>query len=359
MLTVRGARLYLKHSIIRLSLAGALGLTVVICTGCGQRRGPLFVPPEPPLVWPKPPEQARIRYVGAIATEADLKPEVSWTQGLGELIFGKKETGVLVGPYAVAVDDNDRLFVADPAAQSVHILDLVTREYKQFTKLAQQQELRRPVGVVESEGKVYVVDSLLHKVCVFDRDGDFLSAFGADRLKRPSGIAYWAAEQRIYVADTAQHVVYLFDRDGNSVGQIGSRGLEAGSFNFPTHLWIDSAGQLYVSDTLNYRIQVFTCEGKFIRMFGQQGDRPGNFAHPCGVASDSFGHIYVTDRQFENIQVFDNRGGILMAMGEEGTGLGQFWLPGGICIDKRNRIYVADSFNKRVQVFELLEDGGS
>lgn len=329
---------------------------MLFCTGCSRPRGELFLLPEAPLVWPKPPEKPRIRYVGTLSTEADLKKEVSWVQSLGEILFGKKKTGVLVGPYAVAIDRDDRLFVTDAPAAVVHAFDLSTREYKQFANLADGEKLLKPVGLTIVDNQIYVVDSVLHKVCVFDRNGKFLFSFGQERLKRPSGIAYWAAEQRIYVADTAGHVISVFDKDGKFIYEIGSRGLKPGMFNFPTHLWIDNSGRLYVSDTLNYRVQIFTSEGKFLKMFGQQGDRPGNFAHPCGIATDTFGNIYVTDRQFENVQIFDSNGQILMAFGQEGDRLGEFWLPAGIYIDNHDRIYVADSFNKRVQIFELLEE---
>ncbi len=344
---------YKKTSVfIRLHPFGFMFL--LLCSGCGSPRGELFEPLETPLAWPEPPETPRIRYIGSLSTEADLKKEVPWSQGLSEIIFGKKQIGILVGPYAVAVDLSDRLFVTDVPAAVVHIFDLDTRDYKQFSDITKQEKLMNPVGLAVVNGQIYVVDSQLHKVCVFDRDGGFKFSFGREQLERPSGIAYWPTGERIYISDSARHIINIFSKEGKPVRQFGSRGVNPGMFNFPTHLWVDHLGQLYVSDTLNYRIQVFTSEGRLIRVFGQQGDRPGYFAHPCGIATDSFGHIYVTDRQFENIQVFDGNGRILMAFGQEGSGLGHFWLPAGIFIDNHNRVFVADSFNKRVQIFKFL-----
>jgi DNA-binding beta-propeller fold protein YncE len=308
-----------------------------------------------PLAWPAPPEKSRIRYLGVISTEADLKAKVSWTQGLGELLFGKGKIGVLVAPSAVAIDQSDRLFVTDSAGAVVHLFDLNKRTYKQFAALAGQEKLLKPVGLTIVDNRIYVVDSILHKVCVFDKNGKFIFSFGGERLVRPSGIAYSQEDEIVYVADTAGHTIDIFTSGGKFIEQIGSRGMLAGKFNFPTYLWVDKSGRLYVSDTLNYRIQVFSREHRFLQMFGLQGDRPGYFAHPCGVATDGFGNIYVTDRQFENVQVFDQQGRILLAFGHEGTQAGQFWLPAGLFIDSRNRIYVADSFNKRIQVFELVE----
>ena len=334
----------------------ALGLmALLLCTGCGNPRGEVSFQPSVQLTWPEPPEMPRIRYIGAISTEADLKKETSWVEGLGELFFGKKEIGVLVAPYAVALDPDNRLYVADTAGAVVHVFDINKRTYQQFADLAGREKLLKPVGLTIFDRWIFVVDSALRKVCIFQKNGKFVTSFGDERLERPSGIAFRQEDKSLYVTDTARHTIDVFTTNGKFIRQIGSRGVSVGMFNFPTHVWLDKNGYLYVSDTLNYRIQVFTPDGMFLSAFGRQGDRPGNFAHPCGVATDTFGNIYVTDRQFENVQIFDPQGQILMAFGQEGTQAGQFWLPAGIFIDARNRIFVADSFNKRIQVFELLE----
>jgi len=351
----RPSSFFSRPSSLLKRLCVAIIVLPVLAGGCARNRGDLFFPPDALVVWPEPPETPRVRYLGMVSTEADLKREVSLGQGLGELLFGKKEIGVLVAPYAVVIDAENRLFAADTAGAVVHMFDLVTRRYEQFADLAGDQKLVKPVGLTLVSDWVYVVDSALRKVCVFNKNGKFIFSFGGDRFVRPSGIAYWPGDKTVYVADTAAHAVYAFTESGEFIGQIGKRGVAPGLFNFPTHLWVDRAGTLYVSDTLNYRVQVFSSDGRFIRAFGRQGDRPGYFAHPCGVATDGFGYIYVTDKQFENVQIFNQQGEILMAFGHEGTAPGEFWLPAGIFVDRRNRIYVADSFNKRIQIFELLE----
>jgi len=333
----------------------AMIVLLSFCNGCDSNRNELSLRPDVQLAWPAPPEKARIIYLGVISTEADLKAKTSVTQGIGELLFGKSKIGVLVAPSDVAIDQSDRLFVTDSAGAAVHIFNLNKRTYKQFSALADEEKLLKPVGLTIAGDRIYVVDSILRKVCVFDKKGKFIFSFGHEHFERPSGIAYSQEDEIVYVTDTADHAVKVFTMGGKFVEQIGSRGMEPGRFNFPTHLWVDKSGNIYVSDTLNYRVQVFSRRRRFLQMFGTQGDRPGNFAHPCGLATDAFGNIYVTDRQFENVQLFDQQGRILLAFGQEGTQAGQFWLPAGLFIDHRNRIYVADSFNKRIQVFELVE----
>ena len=339
----------------KMPLFSLLVLHLLLLSGCGQPQGPVFESPEAPLVWPGPPQTARVRYVGEISTEEDLKKQVSFGQGLKNLIFGKEEIGVLVNPYAVTKDRQERLFVADTNSGVIQMFDLAKREHLIFAEIDGDQSLITPVALTTIGNNVYVADSRLKKICVFDKKGRFQFSFGQEQLKRPTGLAYNPSLDKLYVSDTTKHAIYVFDKEGIYLNTIGRRGRKAGTFNFPTHLCFDK-NKLYVSDTLNYRIQILSADGDYIDSFGKHGDSPGCFAHPSGIAVDSFGNIYVADRKFENIQIFNPQGRILMAVGREGTKPGQFWLPGGIFIDDENKIYVADSYNKRVQVFELIEE---
>jgi DNA-binding beta-propeller fold protein YncE len=344
----------LKKPLSVCGLVFYLAVTMFNC-GCGSQRGELFVELDRPVLWPPPPEQPRIKHLGLLSSEADLKKEVSGLEAFGQLVFGKDQIGVLNSPRGVILDENERLFIADASGAVIHMMDLRTREYRQFSKLGGELKLLSPIDLTIVNNNIYVSDSILGRICVFDLEGNYKFSFGSDMLRRPAGIAYSTKQQKIYVADTIRHVIDVFDIEGRLLQEIGGRGSGRGYFNFPTYLWIDKADKLYVSDTLNYRIQVFAPDGEVLLTFGQHGNRPGYFAHPCGLATDNSGNIYVSDKQFENIQIFNSQGQILMAVGGEGRGPGQFWLPSGIFIDKKNRIFVADSFNKRIQVLQLLE----
>ena len=337
-------------------LGWVAGLVALIGgAGCSGPSDRLFSRSQAAPVWPEPPQHARIRYLATIAGEGDVTRGPGLLGGLVQLVFGKKKAGALLAPCAVAMSGDGRLYVADSAGQVIHLFDFGTKDYRQFGAIQSGRALQRPVALTLGAGSLYVVDSQLHSVCVYNTAGDYQTSFGTDELERPAGIVHLAQRKEIVVADTGAHDLKVFSETGVFLRTMGSRGVGPGQFNFPTQLWSDGAGQIYVSDTLNYRIQVFSSTGRFLTRVGGQGNRPGYFAHPCGVATDRLGHIYVTDRQFENIQVFDRQGRMLMVFGQEGRGLGEFWLPAGIWIDERNWIYVADTYNKRIQVFEILE----
>ena len=166
-----------KHN-IEIALSVFIGVMVIICSGCGQPAGEMFTPPAKAIVWPAPPETARIKYLGQISTEKDLQSAVSWSEGFGQLLFGQKETGVLLNPYGVALDGKDRLLVADSSGAVIHLMDLKTRRYKQLSELSDNEKLATPVALTIADGQIFVADSSLAKICVFDKDGRFQFCFG-------------------------------------------------------------------------------------------------------------------------------------------------------------------------------------
>lgn len=307
------------------------------------------------LVWPQPPLPSRIRFVKAMAQPADLGIRPSLWRLLLEIMVGKEENW-FVRPTGVAVD-REKIYVADPGAQSLWILDEQAGRFSQV-RGPRGEELVSPVSVSLGRAeKIYVADSYLRKILVFDHQGNKTSSIENDSFRRPTGLAYDAAKDRLYVADSAAHRIWILTSDGRPVGEIGRRGRGHGEFNFPTHVALDREGHLYVTDSLGFRIQIFARDGRFLGAFGDHGDGSGDFAAPKGVGVNKAGHIYVVDTLFDAVQIFDRTGRFLLSFGQRGVGLGQFWLPSGIFIDARDRIYVADSYNQRIQVFDYLPEG--
>jgi hypothetical protein len=114
-----------------------LVLTVfMMAPSCGRPRGELFPALHPPLLWPAPPETPRLQYLGQIATENDLKKGVSPLEDLTRTLFGEKEIGILVGPHALALDEEQRLYVSDTSGRVIHLMNMETRAYQQFSQLS-------------------------------------------------------------------------------------------------------------------------------------------------------------------------------------------------------------------------------
>lgn len=334
-------------------------LTAALAGACQVQRGQIPVVSDTavgPLFWPRPPLQPRIRFLKAVARPTDLGIQRSFWQQAWDLIVGKEEEW-FIRPTGVAVRGSV-IYVADPGAQAMWILDATAGQFKKIQE-AEGHPLLSPAAVtLGPEGHVYLADSYLRRIFVFDREGHQTRTISHADFQRPSGLAYDVASDRLYAADSAAHRVWIFTGDGRLVRTIGQRGIADGEFNFPTHLTLDRKGTLYVTDALGFRVQLFSSDGKFLGRFGRHGDTSGDFASPRGVAVDSEGHIYVVEALFDAVQIFDRQGQYLLTFGERGLGPGQFWLPTGLFIDPQGQIYVADSYNQRIQVFQYLAGGG-
>jgi sugar lactone lactonase YvrE len=335
-------------------LMGIASLALALLGGCTRPAGVIFPPRTPPLVWPTPPEEPRVAYVGALSTSADLQPAVSFREAVDRTFFGKHPTYSMLTPYAVCTDGGDRLFVADSGAQTVHVFNLQSRKYGRLTPVPPLR-FSQPAGVAWSpEGRLYVADSVGGCIYVFDNAGRQVGRLGEGEVGRPAGLAWDQRQNRLLIADVARHCVVVMQADGSISQRIGRRGSQPGEFNYPTNVAIDSQGRMYVSDSLNFRVQQFDANLKPVRSIGRKGDMPGDLSQPKGIAVDGEDHLYVVDAHFEAIQVFDAQGQLLLNFGEEGRGAGQFWLPAGLFIDASNRLWVADTYNRRLQVFEYL-----
>jgi sugar lactone lactonase YvrE len=328
---------------------------LLLATGCAQQNVALLVPPEPPIVWPKPPDAPHVRYLGELKSSTDLHAPKPAGQVWRELLYGPEAPSILVKPHAVAVSaDGNRLAVTDTDSACVHVFELDPRRYQRIEGWGgPNQRFECPTGVAWDGNTLWVADSKLHAVAMIPPGGAG-RLIGADLLRRPAGLAFSSSTGQAYVADAGGHAIVAFDRQGKEVLRFGKQGTIPGELNYPGHLAVAPDGTLVVADSLNFRVQRFGPEGNPLGAFGQKGDAPGDFSLPKGVAVGLDGNIWVVDASFENLQAFTPSGQLLMAFGEEGQKPGEFWLPAGACIDAKGRLWVADTYNRRVQVFELL-----
>jgi DNA-binding beta-propeller fold protein YncE len=333
---------------------------IIAIIGCAsyevQNPGSNLQSPASNLFWPPPPQTPRIQYIGRISSTTDLGVKKSWFKKVIESIAGEKDVeGMMLRPYGVFADA-DRIYVTDPGISLLHVFDMKEKRYFEIRK-AGEEDIVSPIGVaVDKNGEIYLSDSMLKKVFVFDKEGKYLREIGSsDLFMRPTGIAI--DEDRIYVVDTLSHQVLVFaKKDGKLLFRFGKNGAGTGDFNYPTNIFIGRDKLLYVTDSLNFRVQIFDRDGKFLSMFGKLGDGSGDFSKPKGIAVDSDGHIYIADAHFDNVQIFDRDGKLLLGFGNTGRREGEMVLPAGIFIDERDRIYVADSYNNRIQIFQYLKE---
>jgi NHL repeat len=175
----------------------------------------------------------------------------------------------------------------------------------------------------DSQDRVYVFQRKDPPMCVFDRDGKYLSCWGISAITDPHGL--FIAGDVVYLTDRADSVVETFTLDGKPLRVIGERGVHsdtgceepmqlvpraAGPFNMPSELVPSPSGDLYVSDGYrNARVHRFSRDGKLLSSWGEPGKTaPNQFHLPHSVIVDSQGLVYVCDRENSRVQVFTGDG---------------------------------------------------
>lgn len=331
------------------------------------------------IVWPNPPAVARIKFENILTgqpidwagLQSNKKPKQSWMDRLAgaqpdaQIKDVASKIGFqLIRVYDVAADSKGNIYAADQAVGAIFIFPSTKDQPLQLIKNGQDAHLPMLTGLaMDDNDRLFVTDSKLHHVLVFNQKHAVESVFGSDVLVSPAGIALDTENRFVYVVDTQQDQVLVFDADNYKLlRRIGTAGKKhtltaPGEFSLPTHVAVDKEGNVYVTDTLNNRVEIFDADGSFISEFGKGGDGPGRFARPKGIAIDADGHIWVADEMQSRVQVFDKEGQLLIYLGQQGVLPGQFQALYGLAYDsKNNRVITSEQFPGRVQVFRYVTD---
>jgi sugar lactone lactonase YvrE len=187
----------------------------------------------------------------------------------------------------------------------------------------------------------------------------------AASFKNPNGVAI-DAFRNIYVADAGNHIIRKITPMGviTTLAGSGTAGYTNGtgtaaSFNIPTGVALDLAGNVYVADAGNHVIRKITYMGVVTTLAGSGtvGSTDGlgtaaSFDAPSGIATDAAGDIYMSDFSNHRIRKVTSRGVVttLAGSGVEGhinaTGTAaSFRFPQGVAMDTAGNVYVADMGN--------------
>ncbi len=359
-----------------LPLSGAAKKKNAAANTSAPEVGPRKFPFDPTkLVWPSPPNIARIHWVSYFAgakidytPAAATKAKASWMDRLAggqsdeEKINNKSYPFQMIGPYGIAIDSKGLIYVADQRVGAVFIFNMETRD-TQLIRNGVEAHFGWINGLaIDDDDRLFVSDGKMRRVIIFNAKHEVENQI-TEGLSDPVGLAIDTTNRFLYVVDTQQDQVIVYDADSlKLLRRIGTGGKShflttPGDFGAPQCVAVDKDGNVYVTDTLNNRVEIFDADGNFISQFGKAGDGPGFFSRPKGIAVDGDGHIWVADSMQDRLQVFNREGRLLTAIGQQHSELpGQFKALVGVAVDKNNWVFTTEQEPGRLQVFRYVTD---
>ncbi|HEU4891210.1 MAG TPA: 6-bladed beta-propeller [Vicinamibacterales bacterium] len=178
---------------------------------------------------------------------------------------------------------------------------------------------------IDPQDNVWTIDAAANQVVKFDSSGRIVLVLG----RKPEAIGVRPAQPA--AAGGAGGT-----GGGGGGGGGGGRGGTPGagtpgsSFNRPTDVAWDRAGNIYVADGVgsNNRIAKFDKDGRFLKHWGSTGSGAGQFNGVKALAIDAQGNIYAADAGNKRIQVFDAEGTFKSEFGNVGMPLAMCITPG-------------------------------
>ena len=196
---------------------------------------------------------------------------------------------------------------------------------------------------VDSKDNVYVFNRGTQPMVVFDRDGNFLRAWGGDIFTLAHGVSV-GPDDSIYCADSGDHTGRKMSPEGEVLLTLGTKGEPAPPMSGrplcrPTHLAVDRRnGDLFVSDGYsNARVHHYTPDGELVGSWGESGTGPGQMNIVHNIAIDDEGWIYVADRENRRIQVFDTEGNLEAQWANLSRAA-------TVCVDHQGLVYVGEYY---------------
>ena len=310
---------------------------------------------------------------------------------------GPATNAALDYPYAVAVDADDDLYIADTYNQRIRkvsengiittLAGTGTYSFSGDGGLAIAATLSYPAGVtVDASGNVFIADTDNNRIRKIGTNGIITTVAGGGTggngsaatnaiLATPEGVAV-DPDGNVLIADTGNEyirkvifsVILAMAGNGNA-GYSGNGGAATlAALNHPYSLAVDNNGNLFIADMDNQRIrEVLATTGIITNLAGNgtngySGDggaaTNAKLSNPHSVGLDSFGNLFFADTSNYRIREVRTNGIITTVAGSGNSGFSgdggaatnsRLNTTYGIAVDPYGNLFIADTYNNRIR----------
>jgi DNA-binding beta-propeller fold protein YncE len=264
-------------------------------------------------------------------------------------------------PSDIAIGTNGYIYLVDGVNHRIIVVDSQGRWKFAFGKKGSGKGMfMQPMGIdISDDGKVFIADTGNHRIQAFDSKGNFLSMFPVNSSPEehpsdPVDVLVSKLKSYVYISDNDNHKIKVYNQTGSYQFQWGNFGEGPGEFRYPGMLAINENNEIFVVDVLNTRVQKFDPFGNFISEIGSWGVLPGKLFRPKGIALDTSNRVFIGDSYMGFIQIFSDLGRFLGVVCEDNEHK-KFTTPVGIVIDKKNeRLHVVEMRENSISVLNLF-----
>lgn len=247
----------------------------------------------------------------------------------------------------IAINSDGDIFVADGDNHRVLRIDSTTGRVEVFPiKLEYKDSPFTPFGIsIGPEDNLYIANPDLHTISVVNPSGNIKKTIGGfgSILDRPVDVVL-DSNGDIYVLDSIGPEIHIFDYEGKYQSSIP---IATGSSDISVHsLTLDTERNIFVAGSAG--ILKITPEGKISR-FKQTGYKKGEKIYPSGISTGRKDTLFISDYFDSSLYQFDTSGRLL----KEYILIREYLKQPSAIVFHNPYVYILNGGNDEVLQFEL------
>lgn len=221
---------------------------------------------------------------------------------------------------------------------------------------------KKPRSATIGNGLLYVVDSSLSQVAMFNAKGEYQGSFGAG-VDMDDAVGVATHEGIVYVLDKGDKHIQMFGSNGVYINMLELRPASAGKpakgeeeihlLRSPTDVQVDARGLIYVLDSDDDLVKVYKPSGEYVKHLPRNGHLASFVVAQDGIYLVDGDGLFVQKYSFDDKPVY--------RFGSKGKDKAQFKSITGLAVMKDRQVVVSDKAKGVASVFvadagEALEE---